>query len=231
MNNSFRLALEQFKKDARFKIGLPPEQAEHLAQQVQPLTDTLEALQARVQAIRKDGNLSTAGQNTKVAEAKAEVADFINKFADGISRHKIISDLAQRVSTKVNGTRGRARKEQPQDAAQFAQELRLHVIPKALADAKMQQIPPAQALAKMAMRAAEGYVDNMVKAEIVLQACGTGWPWVAAELSPETMTEVESIIAGQVASEEQAALQQAQGVQALIDQTIQVATQALREIG
>ena len=176
MNNSFRLALEQFKKDARFKLNLPPEQAEHLAQQVQPLTDTLQALQTRVSAIRKDGNLSTAGQNTKVAEAKAEVGDFIVKFADGISRHKVIADLSGRVQGKVKRVRSEAAAAQ-KDSAMLSLELRQHILPAMIREAKAMQISPSRTTEKLMLEAAEDFANNPAKSEMVLSALSIGKPF------------------------------------------------------
>lgn len=231
MNNSFRLALEQFKKDARFKIGLPPEQAETLFQQIKPIGEALETYQAKTLSIRKNSMLSDAGKNAEVDQARKACLDAIVEHAAKVDRNAVINDLAQRINTKVVGARERAQKAFPPDAALLAQELRLHVIPRALADAKMQQIPAHQALGRMAVRAAEGYAGNMAKSEIVLQACGTGWPWVPTSLTPETMAQVEATIGAQVAADEMSELKVAQGVQKLLNRVIDAAQQSLKELG
>jgi hypothetical protein len=225
----FKLAVENLKRDARHTIGLNLEQVTNLAQQTEPIAMALANLKSKVKAIRGDARLSDGGKTTDVSTAKSEAATHINDLAQQIGRHAVIVDMNQRIATKVTGARERAKAAMGADAALLAQELRLHVIPRLLNEAKMQQIPSNQALGKMARRAAEGYAESPVKAEIVLQACTTGWPWVQGEVDGETLAQVNDLIAGQVAGEEQGFIIEAQAVQGLLDRVVNAAMQTVRE--
>lgn len=227
--NKFKLEIEALKKTARFQLNMPLEQSNALAAQLEPMAETLSNLKQRVQAIRADNRLSDSGKAGDVAQAKSDAAQQVNAIAQQISRQAVIADLAQRVNTRLTGSRERARQAMGTDAALLAQELRLHVIPRLLADAKQQHIPAQQALGNFIQQAAERFSLDPVKAEIVIQSAATGWPWVAIDVEPETMTRVNEIIARQVAAEEQAALEQAQAVQGLIGRVTETALQSVRE--
>ncbi len=230
MNNSFRLALEGFKKDCRFKIGLPPEQAETLFQQIRPIADELKNFKSKVVSIRKNNMLSDSGKAAEVDQARTATLEQIVEYAAKIDRTEIISDLARRVNQSVRGSREKAQKSFSPDAALLAQEIRQHILPGLVREGKNMQISPARTAEKMALKAAEQYSTDPAKMETVIGALSVGWPW-CPDLPEGTLAQVEAVIAGQVASEEQAALLQAQGVQALLTRTIEAAQKELRELG
>lgn len=227
--NTYKLALEALKRDARHSVGLSQEQAQSLCESLQPIGAALQTYQTKTLSIRKNSMLSDAGKNAEVDQARNEAFDAIVSHAASVDRTKIISDLAQRVSTRVQGTRTKAAAAQ-KDATALAAELRQSVLPALIRKGEGMQISPARTAEKMALKAAENYAANPGKAETVLSALSVGWPW-CPDLPEGTLAQVESIIAQTVASDEQSALLQAKGIQALIDKVVAAAGQSLKELG
>lgn len=224
----FKLSVENLKKNARFAIGLSAEHATSLVQQAETLAGPLATLRAKVKAIRSDSRLSDAGKSADVAASKAEAAQQIEQLAAKIGRHALIVDLNQRVATRTNGARERARQETQQDAAMLALELRQYVLPKLVKDGETMRVPASRTLEKMVLKFAESYSENPAKSEAVISALSVGWPW-CPDLPEGTLAQVNDLIAGQVAGEEQQALVQAQQVQGLIDRATEAAMQEVRE--
>ncbi|MBV5317810.1 MAG: hypothetical protein JZU50_08365 [Desulfobulbaceae bacterium] len=224
-----KLALESLRKTIRFNVGLNQEDAEKMVTQLKPMVAIIDALQDQVKAIRANGRLSTEGKAADVAKATAMASERIAQHAATISRDPLVKDFAQRVSTRTTGARERARAE-AKEASTLALELRQYVLPRLLADGKAMQIPPAQTVGKLVLRAAEDYSTNPAKAEAVISALSVGWP-LCPDLPPETTQRINDIIAGQVAPAELAGLKEMQGVQAAIDVATAEILQSVREIG
>lgn len=224
----FKLSLEQLKRDARFQVGLSAEQATNLVQETEPIGEALAHLKARVKAIRGDARLSDNGKTADVATAKAEAAKQIEQLAAKIGRHDLIVDLAQRVATRTNGARERARKETQQDAAMLALELRQYVLPRLLKEGEVMRVPASRTLEKMVLKFAESYASNPAKSEAVISALSVGSPW-CPDLPEGTIDRVNELISSQVAAEEQTKLEEAEQVQALLDKVVESAQQTVRE--
>jgi hypothetical protein len=214
--DNFKLVIEGLKRDARFQVGLSAEQSNALAQQVGAMTETLNSLAQRTQAIRADTRLSDQGKIDDTAQARTEAQASINKHAQQISRQAIITDLTQRVATRTNGAREKAKAAMGPDAGLLAQELRQSVLPKLIKNGEQLGVKPARTLEKLIQQAAEKYGENPSKAETIIGALSVGWPW-CPDLPEGALQEVERTIARQVAGEEQAQLEQAQAVQRLVD--------------
>lgn len=230
MTNTFALSLEQFKKDCRFKLNLSAEQTQNLYESLNPISEALRNYKNKVLAIRRNSMLSDEGKNVEADKARNEAFEAIISHAATVDRSEIIRDLQQRVNTKVVGARERARMGMGPDAAMLAQELRQSVLPRQLKDGENMRIPAGQTVARMVMRASEGYSADPSKSELIIGALSIGWPW-APNLPEGTLAQAEAVIAGQVASDMQAELQQAQGVQGLLNKVIQAAQQNIKEIG
>lgn len=225
--NDFKLVVESLKRDARFQVGLSTEQSNALAQQVQPMAEALSNLAQRVQAIRSDTRLSDQGKTDDTATARAAAATSINKHAASISRQAVIDDMRQRVSTKTAGTREKAKAAMGPDAGLLAQELRQSVLPRLIKNGEQLGVKPAQTVAKLIKQAAERYSENPSKAETIVNALAVGWPW-CPDLPDGTLAEVERTISRQVSAEEQAQLEEAQKVQALVDRATEDALRLAR---
>jgi len=228
--NKFKLSIEALRRDARFTVGLTAEQADHLARQMEPVDRLLEAYRARLLEIRKDGRLSDSGKAADVGKARSAVLEAISQHSQSVSKTALLQDLRQRIATKTNGARERAQKAMPPDAGALAQELRQSILPRMLKDAEDRKIPGEQVVAKLIMRAAEGYASDPGKAELIISSLAIGWPW-APTLPEGTMQAGGAVIASQIAAEEQQALVQTQSIQQLFDRVVETAVQTVKELG
>ena len=229
MQNKTALAIEQLKRDTKFTIGLEDDQRDYLAKQTEPFRRILDSLADEVRTIRANGRLSfdAIAEDVQVAREKALV--LIERHASTISRVNVIDDLSRRVVSKAGTTR-RANSEAQPGADALATELRQHVLPRLIAEGTARQIPAPQTAAKLALQAAERYTENPSKHETVIRALSVGWPF-CEDLPVDVLHQVDAVIAEQVAPDELAQLQQAQGIQQALDRVAEAAQQECRELG
>lgn len=223
-----RLAFEKLKRSARHDIKLDQAQLDRLMEQTKPFGDAIEHLESEKKRIRADSRLSNEGQNADIKKATDDAIKKIINCASQISRESIVADLRQRVATKVQGARQRAKAEM-QDSAALATELRQHVLPKLMTDALGSKIPPAQVAAGLMRQAAEQYSISPAKSELIIQALSLGAPF-CPDVSVETVEQINSTIAAQLAPVEQTALNEAEAVQGLIDFVTDEVLQSIKEL-
>jgi hypothetical protein len=228
--NRTALAIEQLKKDAKFTVGLDDDsQVTYLVKQAAPFRQILDNLADEIKTIRANSRLSFEAINEDVQAARQRAVDLIQRHASAISRSNIIDDLSRRVVSKAGTTR-RANSEAQPGADALATELRQHVLPRLIAEGEGRQIPAPQTAAKMVLRAAERYAENPSKHETVIRALSVGWPFTE-DLPVDVLHQVDAVIAEQVAPDELAQLQQAQGIQQALDRVAEAAQQDARGQG
>ena len=215
MQNRTALAIEQLKRDAKFTIGLEDDQRDYLIKQAEPFQRILDSLADETKTIRANSRLSFDAIAEDVEVARQKAVDLIQRHASTISRSAVIDDLSKRVASKVATTR-KANSEGQPGADALATELRQHVLPRLIAEGEGQQVPASQTVAKLAQQAAERYTEDPSKHETVIRALSLGQPF-AEDLPVDVLHQVDAVIAAQIAPDEVARLQQAQGVQQALD--------------
>ena len=230
MQNRTALAIEQLKKDAKFTVGLDDDsQVAYLVKQAAPFRQILDNLADEIKTIRGNGRLSVEAINEDAQVARQRAVDLIQRHASTISRANVIDDLSRRVVSKVATTRKGNSEAQP-GADALATELRQHVLPRLIAEGEGRQIPAPQTVAKLALQAAERYTENPSKHEVIIRALSVGWPF-CEDLPVDVRQQVDAVIAEQVAPDEVAQLQQAQGIQQALARVAEAAQQDARGQG
>ena len=224
MQNKTALAVEQLKRDAKFTIGLGEDiQVAYLVKQAAPFRQILGNLADEIKTIRTNGRLSAEAIIEDVAKAKERAGLLIQRHANAISRSAVIDDLSKRVVSRVAAVR-KANSEGQPGADAFATELRQHVLPRLIAEGEGRQIPAPQTVAKLAMEAAQRYSTNPAKMETVINALSIGWPFTE-DLPVDVLHQVDAVLAAQIAPDETAQLQQAQGIQRALDRVAEASQQ------
>ena len=230
MQNRTALAIEQLKRDAKFTVGLEDDnQVAYLVEQAQPFQQILGGLVDEIKTIRANSRLSFEAINEDVAQAKERAGLLIERHASTISRANVIDDLGKRVTGRVAAVRKVNNEAQP-GADALATELRQHVLPRLIAEGEGRQVPASQTVAKLVLEAAQRYSTNPAKYEVVLSALSVGWPFTE-DLPAETKVQVDAVIAEQIAPDELAQLQQAQGIQRALDRVVEAAQMDARGQG
>lgn len=230
MQNRTALAIEQLKKDAKFTVGLDDDsQVAYLVKQAAPFRQILDNLADEIKTIRTNGRLSAEAIIEDVAKAKERAGLLIQRHANAISRSTVIDDLSKRVVGKVATTR-KANSEGQPGADAFATELRQHVLPRLIAEGEGRQIPAPQTASKLVLRAAERYTENPSKHEVIINALSIGWPFTE-DLPVDVLHQVDAVLAAQIAPDETAQLQQAQGIQQALDRVAEAAQMDCRGQG
>lgn len=230
MQNKTALAIEQLKKDAKFTVGLDDDsQVAYLVKQAAPFRQILDNLADEIKTIRANSRLSFGAIAEDVEVARQKAVDLIQRHASTISRASVIDDLGKRVTSKVATARKGNSEGQP-GADALATELRQHVLPRLIAEGEGRQIPAPQTVAMLALQAAERYTENPSKHETVIRALSVGWPF-CEDLPVDVRQQVDAVIAEQVAPDEVAQLQQAQGIQQALARVAEAAQQDARGQG
>ena len=230
MQNRTALAIERLKKDAKFTVGLDDDsQVAYLVKQAAPFRQILDNLADEIKTIRANSRLSFEAINEDVQVAREKALVLIERHANAIGRANIIDDLSKRVVSKV-ATARRANSEGLPGADALATELRQHVLPRLIAEGEGRQIPAPQTVAKVALEAAQHYSTNPAKMETVINALSVGWPFTE-DLPVDVLHQVDAVIAEQVAPDETAQLQQAQGIQQALDRVAEAAQMDARGQG
>ncbi len=228
--NKTALAVEQLKRDAKFAVGLDDDsQVAYLVKQAQPFQQILDNLADEIKTIRANSRLSVEAINEDAQAARQRAVALIQRHANAISRGNVIDDLHKRVASKV-ATARRANSEGLPGADALATELRQHVLPRLIAEGEGRQIPAPQTVAKLVLRAAERYTENPSKHETVIRALSVGWPFTE-DLPVDVLHQVDAVIAEQVAPDELAQLQQAQGIQQALARVVEAAQMDARGQG
>ena len=229
MQNRTALAIEKLKRDAKFTIGLEDDQRDYLVKQTEPFQRILDGLADETKTIRANGRLSAEAISEDVQVARQKAVDLIQRHANAISRSAVIDDLSRRVVSKVAATR-KANSEGLPGADALAMELRQHVLPRLIAEGTARQVPASQTAAKLALEAAQRYSTNPSKHETVIRALSVGWPF-CEDLPVDVRQQVDAVIAEQVAPDEVAQLQQAQGIQQALDRVAEATAQEVKGLG
>ena len=230
MQNRTALAIEQLKRDVKFTVGLGDDsQVAYLVKQAAPFQQILDNLADETKTIRANSRLSFEAINEDVQAARERAVALIQRHASTISRANVIDDLSKRVASKV-ATARKSNSEGLPGADALATELRQHVLPRLIAEGEKNRIPAQQTVAKLALQAAERYAENPSKHETVIRALSLGRPF-CEDLSVGVRQQVDAVIAGQVAPDEVAQLQQAQGIQQALARVAEAAQQDARGQG
>ena len=225
MQNRTALAIEQLKKDAKFTVGLDDDsQVAYLVKQAQPFQQILDNLADEIKTIRANSRLSFEAINEDVQAARERAVALIQRHASTISRANVIDDLSRRVVSKVATTRKGNSEAQP-GADALATELRQHVLPRLIAEGTARQTA-----AKLVLEAAQRYSTNPAKMETVINALSVGWPFTE-DLPVDVLHQVDAVLAAQIAPDETAQLQQAQGIQQALDRVAEAAQMDCRGQG
>lgn len=229
MQNRTALAIEQLKRDAKFTIGLEDDQRDYLVKQAEPFQRILDSLADEIKTIRSNGRLSAEAISEDVQAARERAVALIQRHANAISRSTVIDDLSKRVVGRVAAVR-KANSEGLPGADALSTELRQAVLPKLIAEGEKNRIPAQQVVGKLAVQVAERYIEAPGKMETILNALSVGWPF-CEDLPEETKAQVDAILAAQIAPDEVAQLQQARGIQQVLDQVASAAQQDARGQG